>query len=363
MHVGGLRWLFRGIVRLSGLASPATRRPYAAGRVIACVAVACTIGLTTGTAEPAASACGNGKADSVEIGGRVVRVMLVVPADSSVEQAAVIARITAATMEVASWWRQQDPTREPRFESQPAPCGSTVRIRTLRLPDAEAVLEPFPGRAARISAAVVEAGNGSPYVKTLAYYPGRVSGPTCGQGDGELDGQAVGIVFLEACGGVPTETIAVHELLHALGAAPASHACGSSSAHVCDSANDVLFPVAHHVPLEELTLDVGRDDYYGHTGRWPDVRDSRWLRHVDDQVLLTTIVEGRGVVAGAISGSRCDASCQVSWDRGTFVPLTAVPAPGSRFLGWSGACSGTGQCNLDLRASTTLRATFVTALP
>ena len=40
-------------------------------------------------------------------------------------------------------------------------------------------------------------------------------------------------------------------------------------------------------------LDVGRDDYYGHAGAWPDVQDSAWLVFLNAQVRLTVGVTGR----------------------------------------------------------------------
>jgi beta-lactam-binding protein with PASTA domain len=40
------------------------------------------------------------------------------------------------------------------------------------------------------------------------------------------------------------------------------------------------------------------------------------------------------------------------------VTLTATPAAGSTFAGWSGACAGTGLCNLTMSADQTVTATF-----
>jgi beta-lactam-binding protein with PASTA domain len=40
------------------------------------------------------------------------------------------------------------------------------------------------------------------------------------------------------------------------------------------------------------------------------------------------------------------------------VALTASPAAGSVFVGWSGACSGTGGCNVTTNAEVTVTATF-----
>ena len=51
-----------------------------------------------------------------------------------------------------------------------------------------------------------------------------------------------------------------------------------------------------------------------------------------------------------------------SYNAGTIVTLTPVPATGSRFSGWSGACSGTGVCSVTMNAAKSVTATF-TAVP
>jgi len=51
--------------------------------------------------------------------------------------------------------------------------------------------------------------------------------------------------------------------------------------------------------------------------------------------------------------------CAASYPEGTALTLTATPASGSTFAGWSGAgCSGNGACQLTLNADTHLTATF-----
>ena len=68
---------------------------------------------------------------------------------------------------------------------------------------------------------------------------------------------------------------------------------------------------------------------------------------------------GAGTVTSSPSGINCGASCSSSFSRGTTVTLSATPASGSVFAGWSGSgCSGTGSCSVRLDASTTVTATF-----
>lgn len=59
---------------------------------------------------------------------------------------------------------------------------------------------------------------------------------------------------------------------------------------------------------------------------------------------------GAGTVTSSPSGIDCGASCSASFSSGAAVTLTAAPASGSYFAGWSGACSGTGSCVVTMDA-------------
>src|SRR5205814_7153823 len=76
---------------------------------------------------------------------------------------------------------------------------------------------------------------------------------------------------------------------------------------------------------------------------------------------LSVILGGTGsdTVTSNPPGIDCGATCSASFDSGTFVTLTATPATGSTFTGWSGGgCFGTGTCSVTLNAATTVAATF-----
>jgi hypothetical protein len=75
---------------------------------------------------------------------------------------------------------------------------------------------------------------------------------------------------------------------------------------------------------------------------------------------LTTIKGGTGSggVTSSPTGITCGATCTASYTSGTAVTLTATPATGSIFTGWSDACSGTGTCSVTLAANTAVTATF-----
>jgi YVTN family beta-propeller protein len=69
---------------------------------------------------------------------------------------------------------------------------------------------------------------------------------------------------------------------------------------------------------------------------------------------------GLGTVTSSPSGINCGATCSASFLTGAKVTLTATPANGVTFAGWSGGgCSGTGTCQVTLSADTTVTATFV----
>jgi hypothetical protein len=67
---------------------------------------------------------------------------------------------------------------------------------------------------------------------------------------------------------------------------------------------------------------------------------------------------GAGTVTSSPAGISCGTTCSQSVTAGTARTLTATPAAGSVFAGWSGACSGTGTCTLTITAATSATATF-----
>lgn len=69
--------------------------------------------------------------------------------------------------------------------------------------------------------------------------------------------------------------------------------------------------------------------------------------------------EGRGSVSSNPGDIDCGAECIASFEDGSAVTLTAVPAPGSVFTGWEGACSGTGPtCVVTMNRDKLVRAGF-----
>ena len=81
-----------------------------------------------------------------------------------------------------------------------------------------------------------------------------------------------------------------------------------------------------------------------------------------EKPLLSVSMDGGG--AGAVSGPGidCGADCEEHYDPGTAVMLTATPAAGSTFTGWSGDCTGP-TCSLTMNGDRSVTATFEVLVP
>ena len=86
-----------------------------------------------------------------------------------------------------------------------------------------------------------------------------------------------------------------------------------------------------------------------------------WERQSATAVFWLTVTPsggGVGTVASAPPGISCGADCSQLYVAGNTVTLTATPAPDSTFDGWSGDCSGTGDCVVTMAADRSVTATF-----
>ncbi len=73
---------------------------------------------------------------------------------------------------------------------------------------------------------------------------------------------------------------------------------------------------------------------------------------------VTRTGTGTGTVTSNPAGVNCGTDCSESYSFGTVVTLTANPASGSTFAGWSGACGGTGACQVTMTAAQSVTASF-----
>ena len=72
---------------------------------------------------------------------------------------------------------------------------------------------------------------------------------------------------------------------------------------------------------------------------------------------------GQGTVTSSPAGIDCGSVCQAAFEEGTTVTLTATAVSGSTFTGWSGACSGTGPCQVTMSQAREVTATFTASEP
>jgi parallel beta helix pectate lyase-like protein/List-Bact-rpt repeat protein len=73
---------------------------------------------------------------------------------------------------------------------------------------------------------------------------------------------------------------------------------------------------------------------------------------------VTVTGAGTGIVTSAPAGVSCTTACSASFAAGTSVALTATPAAGTVFAGWSGACTGSGPCTVVMDQARAVTARF-----
>ena len=309
--------------------------------------------------------CGTGAsaADQLpDIAGPQIHVIYAVPSDGPERFAAAASEIATDLASVDAWWRREDPARTLRFDTYPfAGCSGLgqLDLSFVRLPQPGSVYAGFTGRFVRL-AGDLRAQFDSPAKKYLVYLDGQpLEGGVCGQATGNVPTESsFAMIFLgvDRCGrlgeGGYTASTAAHELVHALGgvALGAPNRCADSG-HTCDNGADLMHPSGSgDESIDANVLDVGRDDYYAHSGGWIDVRDSLFLRRLDVPqqplgVALSGTVGGSPIGSSRVRsdapGIDCPTVCSIAWDGGERVTLEAIPGDNRRVVRWTGACSGT----------------------
>jgi hypothetical protein len=130
-----------------------------------------------------------------------------------------------------------------------------------------------------------------------------------------------------------TETV-THELGHVLG-------LGHSS-----DADATMYGIAHF-------------DGRGSSLRADDRAGLRTIYPAPASLTVRLAGAGAGSVRSSPAGIACPGDCGEPFSAAATVTLTATPAAGSTFAGWSGGgCSGTGACTPALGAGTTVTAAF-----
>lgn len=355
-------------------------------RVFLVVAVAVAVPAVASAAPAPVTWCGTdevtaNRVPDLEVSAvEQVRFVYAIPSDGVDRFQQLASGIATDAAWIDQWWQAQDPTRTPRFDRYPFPnCTSKfggLDIGFVRLPNATAYYELDNTPSLRLDRDLQAMFPSTE--KTIVYFDSltqdtHVCGETDYLSDREGGGQGIVYVYPQSdCGLSPigsgaSAEVAAHELIHNLGAVPsgAPHECPDSLGHVCDSTLDIMYPyLSGGSTLDRERLDVGRDDYYGHSGSQWDVQDSSWLAHLPQfPVSLAVGGAGRLVVKSGSSLLACTNGCtDLSLDNGTTVSVTAVPATGAKFARWSGGCSGAApRCTFAVGAATTATATFVTA--
>jgi uncharacterized repeat protein (TIGR02543 family) len=73
---------------------------------------------------------------------------------------------------------------------------------------------------------------------------------------------------------------------------------------------------------------------------------------------LSVTNPGNGNITSSPAGINCGSTCSAPFNSGTAVTLTATPASGFTFTGWTGDCSGAGACTLTMTSNKNVGASF-----
>lgn len=75
-------------------------------------------------------------------------------------------------------------------------------------------------------------------------------------------------------------------------------------------------------------------------------------------LMVSLAGKGSGTVTSSDSAINCGQTCSATYSGAPQITLTATSGAGSSFAGWSGACSGSGQCTLTVSSNQAVTATF-----
>ena len=207
-----------------------------------------------------------------EVAGEQVHFLYVIPTDAPDEQLDVNGELTNSIARMQAWLAGQTGGPKLRLDTYQGQPDITF-VRTS--------LEPRIREGYSSRQYVEQLGFTNPK-KLYLVYVGTYPGSACGLAT--LGGKA-SIVYLSCTSQYPQgstfsalDSVAMHEILHALGAVPDGAPHATYTNHV-DDPSDIMHR-SFDVPLNGeviLALDPGRDDYYGHDRQFTDVADSRYL--------------------------------------------------------------------------------------
>jgi hypothetical protein len=115
--------------------------------------------------------------------------------------------------------------------------------------------------------------------------------------------------------------------------------------------------VANADPGSSFTAWAGCDSTSGNTCNVTLTADKAvTATFASNTFVLTVGASPGGTITGP--GIDCGPDCSESFAAGTPVTLTPTAAPGFEFTGWTGACSGTGDCTVTMNGNRNVGATF-----
>ncbi len=206
-------------------------------------------------------------------------------------------------------------------------------------------------------------GAGPDSKKYVAMYDGPSQG--CGYANWPpvVPGNIAIVSVLAACGPDTDYSVRaiLHEVFHTFGEVPMSAPHQSGNGHVTDDPNDLMWGGSYVAPLESTVIDADHADY------WNDLQaqaNGGFLERNAYANLKVKVTGDGSIVSGSGFGGSVDCadSCSYVVERGQLM-LTAQPNTGSRFVGWSGACSGQGACTLTVNGDQAVSAAFAPSLP
>ena len=188
----------------------------------------------------AAGWCGGGDETGTDrpdvVTAQQVHAVVAIPSDAADPFATDAGRLADDVTSMLTWWQGQDPTRDPALRP-----GRRSAAATASTSASSGCPRPAPRtrRSARTAtfSAIASRPRSAPAAGTRTT-SSTTTGPrcetnVCGVGGTEAfnTGPGFAIVLLQGCPTVPSDTIATHELLHALGAVPPGdpHACPGDS--------------------------------------------------------------------------------------------------------------------------------------
>lgn len=99
-----------------------------------------------------------------------------------------------------------------------------------------------------------------------------------------------------------------------------------------------------------------------------DDRDSDGYTNIEEYINHFFIIQyeltvsgtgtGTGTIESTLAGIDCGSDCDQEYDEDTVVNLSQTADSGSEFIGWGGACSGTGSCQVTMSSAKSVSATF-----